>query len=134
MVHDAARPCVREKDLLKLLFAREDMEGSGVILASPVRDTLKLSDENNSILKTQSREALWQAQTPQLFKLGELQDGLHRAMQAKAVITDEASAMESCQKIVHLIEGSSDNIKLTTPSDLAMIEFLLKDSEANNGF
>ena len=134
MVHDAARPCVREKDLLHLLEARKSLEGSGAILASPVRDTLKLSDQSNSILTTQPREALWQAQTPQLFQLGALYESLLKAIEANVVITDEASAMEYDHKKVLLVEGSSDNIKLTTSADLAMIEFLLKNSEGINGF
>jgi 2-C-methyl-D-erythritol 4-phosphate cytidylyltransferase len=129
MVHDAARPCVRKKDLLNLLAAREGLKYSGAILASPVRDTLKLSDQKNAILETQSREALWQAQTPQFFQLGVLYAALNLAIKANVVITDEASAMEFCRKKVQLVEGSSDNIKLTTSTDLAMIEFLLKNSE-----
>ena len=129
MVHDAARPCVREQDLLQLLASRERIDASGSILASPVRDTLKLSDQNNSILATQSREDLWQAQTPQLFQLGTLHKVLNQAIEDNVVITDEASAMEYAQKKVHLVEGSSDNIKLTTSADLLIIEFLLKATE-----
>jgi 2-C-methyl-D-erythritol 4-phosphate cytidylyltransferase len=125
MVHDAARPCVREKDLQSLLAARADSDSSGAILASPVCDTLKLSSKNKTIITTQSREALWQAQTPQLFQLGVLEEALNQAIAAEVVITDEASAMEYGKKKVTLVEGSSDNIKLTTSADLAMVEFLL---------
>ena len=128
MVHDAARPCVRKKDLLQLLAARSNLNSSGAILASPVRDTLKLSDKSHSILGTPSREYLWQAQTPQLFQLGTLCEALNLAIENKIVITDEASAMEHAKKKVHLVEGSSDNIKLTTSADLKIIEFLLKES------
>ena len=90
--------------------------------------SLALSTKN-AILQTQSREALWQAQTPQFFQLGVLYAALNLAIEANVVITDEASAMEFCRKKVQLVEGSSDNIKLTTSTDLAMIEFLLKNSE-----
>ena len=129
MVHDAARPCVRKSDLLNLLEANDKVNGAGVILASPVRDTLKLACKNNTIITTHSRESLWQAQTPQLFMLGVLRDALNKADLSGIQITDEASAMEYCGKEVQLLEGSSDNIKLTTPSDFAIIEFLLKDTE-----
>lgn len=136
MVHDAARPCVRQEDILKLLSSRSTIAEGGAILATPVRDTLKQADtdNNNLILSTRSREALWQAQTPQLFRLGALQESLAKARQAGVSITDEASAMEYDKKSVLLIEGSSDNIKLTTPSDLRIIEFLLNDNENKNGF
>ena len=128
MVHDAARPCVRQKDLLRLFEENSKVNCAGAILASPVRDTLKLSDKMNSVVTTQSRELLWQAQTPQLFQLGVLQDCLNQAQKAGVKITDEASAIEYCLKKVYLVEGSSDNIKLTTSSDLAIIEFLLNDT------
>lgn len=135
MVHDAARPCVREIDILKLLSSRSGISEGGAILATPVRDTLKKASTNkkNTILTTQSREALWQAQTPQLFRLGNLHASLEKAKQARVSITDEASAVEYDNKPVLLIEGSSDNIKLTTPSDLRVVSFLLNDNENNNG-
>lgn len=135
MVHDAARPCVREEDILKLLDSRDNPNVEGAILATPVRDTLKRSnDDGETILITQPRESLWQAQTPQLFKLGALFDALDKARLAKMLVTDEASAMEYSNKTVQLIEGSSDNIKLTTPADLKIVDYLLKDFEKNNEF
>lgn len=130
MVHDAARPCVRRSDLLNLLAKRIDIDdGSGALLAVPVRDTLKLSNKDKKVIDTPSREDLWQAQTPQLFRLASLLDALDKARRAHLVITDEASVVEYSNKTVHLVQGSSDNIKLTTPSDLAMIDFLLKNIE-----
>lgn len=135
MVHDAARPCVREGDIHKLLTIRSDNNADGGILATPVTDTLKQANtQNGAILGTHSREALWQAQTPQLFQLGSLLESLHKAKEQKVTITDEASAMEHSNKCVRLVEGSSDNIKLTTPADLAIISFLLSAVEENDGF
>jgi len=134
MVHDAARPCVREKDIVKLLEARADPDSEGAILAIPVKDTLKQADKDKLIIQTLSRECLWQAQTPQLFQLGNLYDALHNTKHARISITDEASAMEYDNKSVRLIEGSSDNIKLTTPSDLKIIDFLLSDPERKNEY
>ena len=125
MVHDAARPCVRLGDIQSLLAIRDD-DIVGGILATPVRDTMKRSEANTKqITYTESRENLWHAQTPQLFRLAELHDALHQAELINAVITDEASAMEAVAKSVLLVEGSADNIKLTQPSDLGFIDYLL---------
>jgi len=135
MVHDAARPCVREMDIIKLLASRSNSNTEGAILATPVKDTLKLADNNtDTILITQPRKDLWQAQTPQLFQLGALYDALQKAKHAKVLITDEASAMEYSNKFVQLVEGASDNIKLTTPADLHIIDYLLRNSEKKNEY
>ena len=135
MVHDAARPCIRGEDIRKLLDSRENPFSEGAILATPVRDTLKQAHDNRkTILMTLPREDLWQAQTPQLFQLGALFDALNRARRENILITDEASAMENCNKRVQIIEGSSDNIKLTTPSDLRIIDHLLNNFEEIDGY
>ena len=133
MIHDAARPCVLKADLLNLMSMRQVLnKDSGAILAIPVRDTLKQAGDDKIVLTTQSRDALWQAQTPQFFTLGGLYDALNKASHAGVLITDDASALEYDRKQVHLVEGSSSNIKLTTPSDLAIIEFLLKGIEGKD--
>ncbi|PWQ95886.1 2-C-methyl-D-erythritol 4-phosphate cytidylyltransferase [Leucothrix arctica] len=127
MVHDAARPCVRLDDLLALLAVRDDCDLDGAILGYRVKDTMKRSNADASKIGfTESRENLWHALTPQMFRLKELFDSLVEAKLAKHVVTDEASAMEFLGKKVGLVEGASDNIKLTSPSDLRLIEFLLK--------
>lgn len=125
MVHDAARPCVSQKDLLALLASR-DTDYDGAILACAVKDTMKRTQAQSlEIDLTESRENLWHALTPQLFRLQELVDSLDAALNAGHHVTDEASAMEFCGKRVGLVEGASDNMKLTSPSDLQLIEFLL---------
>ena len=135
MVHDAARPCVNVMDVMTLLKeVRSNPDADGGILATPVKDTLKRARADGIVLETQARESLWQALTPQLFQLGALVESIQIAMKAGIAITDEASAMEFNHKQVQLVEGSSDNIKLTTPSDLKIIDFLLKDNKRNNGF
>lgn len=132
MVHDAARPCLRNKDLMSLLKVRDSAYAGG-ILASPVKDTMKRADmSNNFISHTEPRERLWHALTPQMFRLGELSRALKSALQRKVSITDEASVMELMGASVVIIEGASDNIKLTTPSDLPLIEFLLQHKGINH--
>jgi 2-C-methyl-D-erythritol 4-phosphate cytidylyltransferase len=129
LVHDAARPCLTQTDLTKLLQLAE--KGStGGILATPVRDTMKRSVNvkihgKNNVEKTESRENLWHALTPQFFELSLLKRALSQANEQKIAITDEASAIEFLGEDVVLIEGSSSNIKITQPEDLLLAEFYL---------
>lgn len=131
MVHDAARPCVRNKDLLSLLELR-DSDHDGGILATPAKDTMKRAASGNHLIShTESREKLWHALTPQLFRLGALSNAIESAKLSGKQLTDEASAMEFVGASIVLVEGASDNIKLTTPSDLPLIEFLLQQRDVN---
>jgi 2-C-methyl-D-erythritol 4-phosphate cytidylyltransferase len=125
LVHDAARPCLRGVDLSRLL-AIGQADPIGAILAAPVRDTIKRADEQLRSSMTEPREALWRALTPQLFRRGGLTRALQAAMREGATITDEAMAMERLGLKPRLVEGSEDNIKVTTPADLALAEFILR--------
>ncbi len=125
MVHDAARPCVRLTDIDKLL-AEVAAHPVGGILAAPVRDTMKRGDQSSHITETVERVALWHALTPQLFPVATLLNALRDALASKAVITDEASALEWAGFRPLLVAGSADNIKITQPEDLALAEFYLK--------
>ncbi|AGH81948.1 2-C-methyl-D-erythritol 4-phosphate cytidylyltransferase [Psychromonas sp. CNPT3] len=124
LVHDAARPCLQKSDLDKLIKHVLKTK-QGAILASKVHDTMKRSDANNNIIKTVPRESLWHALTPQMFNNGLLIKAI-LAMQGKCDITDEASAMEFYGQPVQLVEGRSDNIKVTRFEDLKLAEFYLK--------
>jgi 2-C-methyl-D-erythritol 4-phosphate cytidylyltransferase len=127
LVHDAARPCLRGVDLTRLL-AIGQADPIGAILAAPVRDTIKRAVEGQEprSLKTEPREALWRALTPQLFRRGGLTRALQAAMRGKIAVTDEAMAMELLGLKPRLVEGSEDNIKVTTPADVALAESILK--------
>jgi len=125
LVHDAARPCLRGVDLSRLL-AIGQADAIGAILAAPVRDTIKRADEQMRSSGTEPREALWRALTPQMFRRGGLTRALQAAMRDGAAITDEAMAMERLGLKPRLVEGAEDNIKVTTPADLALAEFILK--------
>ncbi len=124
LVHDAARPCLRAVDLSRLL-AMGEVHAVGAILAAPVRDTIKRSDDGKQISSTEPREKLWRALTPQMFRRGGLTRAIEAAMRAGITITDEAMAMERLGLKPLLVEGSEDNIKVTTPADLALAEFIL---------
>lgn len=124
LVHDAARPNLALDDLDRLLAATF-ASGDGAILAAPVRDTLKRADTDGGIAGTQPRDGLWRALTPQLFRRDALAAALDAASAAGVIVTDEAMAMELAGARVHLVEGREDNLKVTTPADLALVEFLL---------
>ena len=125
LVHDAARPCLRGVDLSRLL-AIGSAEPVGAILAAPVRDTIKRDDGDGHCEGTEPRERLWRALTPQMFRRGGLTRALQAAMRAGGQVTDEAMAMERLGLKPRLVEGSEDNIKVTTPADLALAEHILR--------
>lgn len=125
LVHDAARPNLRGEDIDRLIAAGEgDAGGDGAILGAPLRDTLKRADDGR-ILATEPRDGLWRAFTPQAFARGALTAALSDAAAAGVIVTDEASAMERAGARPRLVEGREDNLKVTTPADLALAEYLL---------
>lgn len=130
LVHDAARPCLPLADLERLV-ARVLDTGEGGILALPVVDTLKRAGaDGRRVAATEDRRHFWRAQTPQMFRLGELRAALERALAAGAGVTDEASAMEWAGHPVQLVEGSAANLKVTVPGDLALAAFHLGAGES----
>lgn len=123
LVHDAARPCVRSEDIERLVTLA--VPAGGGLLAAPLRDTLKRADTHSRVAATEPRESRWRALTPQLFARGALERALARARDHGVAITDEAMAMERDGFHPLLVEGDENNIKVTTPSDLKLAEFLL---------
>lgn len=123
LVHDAARPCLREQDLQRLIT---DLHGEGALLAVPIHDTVKRADEHRQSAATVDRSRLWRALTPQIFRLAMLRAALIKALDDNVVVTDEASAIEYAGGRPKLIEGHSDNIKITRPEDLALAAFHLQ--------
>lgn len=129
LVHDAARPCVRQVDIAKLIHQCQQHNNGG-ILAMPVRDTMKRANEDQRIADTVDRSALWHALTPQCFRFGELFQALSQALKDGYEVTDEASAMEYAGHHPLLVEGHSDNIKVTLPQDLALAAHFLQEQES----
>jgi 2-C-methyl-D-erythritol 4-phosphate cytidylyltransferase len=125
LVHDAARPNLDARDIDRLLAAALDCP-DGAILAAPVRDTLKRADADGRIQATQPREQLWRALTPQAFRRGLLRQALEQARVDGVIVTDEAMAVERLGRRPLLVEGREDNLKVTTPADLALAAFLLE--------
>jgi 2-C-methyl-D-erythritol 4-phosphate cytidylyltransferase len=124
LVHDAARPCFQDKDLSQLIkYCYENDHGG--ILAAPVRDTMKLANDNKTISKTIDRSVLWHALTPQMYQVSTLLTAITKAKEQGGEITDESSAIEQAGFTSGLVEGSSDNIKITRPEDLTLAQFIL---------
>ena len=128
MVHDAVRPCLRAADIDRLVDegCRHPVGG---VLGIPVRDTMKRVNESLDIGETVSRDHLWHAFTPQMFRLAELLKALEGAASDGAMVTDEAQAMERCGARARMVEGHADNIKITTTADLAIAEQYLAAQE-----
>lgn len=124
LVHDAARPNLAPADLDRLL-EQGRADPVGAILAAPVRDTLKRAGDDGGIDRTEPRERLWRALTPQLFRRLQLARALQAAADAGVEVTDEAMALERQGARPLLVEGREDNFKVTTPADLARFEFEL---------
>lgn len=124
LVHDAARPNLDRDDITRLLVAAQANQ-DGALLAAPVRDTLKRGDAAARVLVTESRERLWRALTPQAFRRDLLQRALEAAVADGVTVTDEAMAVERLGRHPQLVEGRGDNLKVTTPVDLQLVEFLL---------
>lgn len=119
LVHDAARPCLGADDLMRLVQALEGDEVGG-LLATPVAETVKRAGSGDRIVETVPREALWLAQTPQMFRYGLLREALVTAQREGRSVTDEASAVEQAGYQPRLVPGSATNIKITHPGDLAL--------------
>ena len=130
MVHDGARPCLTTQDISSLIAHVNEQQGA--ILGSLVKDTMKRVNENGVIEKTVSRERLFHALTPQMFATSQLKSALAEALTEQVEITDEASAMEWRGHSVKIIEGRSDNIKVTRPEDLNIARAFLHAHQQHN--
>jgi 2-C-methyl-D-erythritol 4-phosphate cytidylyltransferase len=124
LVHDAARCLVRREWVDALIDACQDDEVGG-LLALPVADTLK-QEHAGRVVTTLTRDHKWQAQTPQMFRLGLLRRALTHA---GTRVTDEASAVEAMGLAPRLVPGSLENFKLTYAGDFALAERLLRTRE-----
>lgn len=124
LVHDAARPCLRRRDLDRLMDTLAD-DPVGGLLAVPVRDTMKRADTMGRVRATEDRRGLWHALTPQMFRFEVLSAALSAARERDLAITDDASAVEAAGLMPRLVEGRADNIKITRPEDLILAEFYL---------
>ena len=121
-VHDAARPCIADP-WIDSVFEAAKRDGAA-ILAAPVQSTLKRADQKKHITETVSRESLWEAQTPQVFRRELLIEAY--AKRGRDPVTDDAQLVERLGKPVTIVPCSQLNIKITTRDDLKLAEQVLK--------
>ena len=126
MVHDAARPCLTVEMVDRLMVELAGHETGG-LLAVPVADTLKRADASRHVAGATSREHLWQAQTPQMFRHGLLLEALRCA--GVEQVTDESGAVELLGRKPKLVMGSPRNLKVTRPEDAAIAEIYFRTVE-----
>jgi 2-C-methyl-D-erythritol 4-phosphate cytidylyltransferase len=129
LVHDAARPCLAQDDLERLLKVGA-AHAVGALLALPAADTLKRAGADGGgaplVAGTVERAGLWRALTPQMFRYGALCAALDAAHAAQRAPTDEAQALEWAGQFPLLIECAASNFKITTPADLALAANVLR--------
>jgi len=131
LVHDAARCLVTPAQIRQLIAACQH-DPVGGLLAQPLADTLKVqapaeqTDADPRVGATLERGGKWLAQTPQMFRVGELLDALLAAGTRGLAVTDEASAMEALGLSPRLVRSGAHNLKITYPEDFALAEALLQ--------
>ncbi len=130
LVHDAAR-CLITPEQINHLIDECRHDAVGGLLACPIADTLKSSDEGR-VDGTVDRAGKWAAQTPQMFRIGQLEAALDKASQAGVAVTDDASAMEAVKLQPKLVKASSQNFKVTYPEDFALAEAILNSRKKSN--
>ncbi len=125
VVHDGVRPFVTDETISACLTAAD--ECGAAVAAVPVKDTIKIADEDAFILETPIREHLWAVQTPQVFRKPLLEEAHEIAQAQQLTVTDDAALVEQLGFPVKLVMGSYANLKITTPEDLRIAEVLLSD-------
>ena len=121
LVHDGARPLIDAPLVVRAVEAASIHDAS--IAAVPVKDTIKMANDNMTVLETVPRNSLWSVQTPQIFE-ADLLRAAHRTIDCD--VTDDASMVEMLGHEVKLFMGSYENLKVTTPEDIVMAEAILR--------
>lgn len=124
LIHDGVRPLVGEEVLQRCVEGVTEHEA--VCVAIPSVDTLKLSPDGRTIGETLDRRKVWRAQTPQAFRIGLILKALERAREEGFYGTDDAMLVERLGVPVHIVLGSEENLKITTPQDFLLAEEMLR--------
>lgn len=128
-IHDGARPFVTPEIIQR---AYESVcRWDACVVGMPVKDTIKIVDKESCVISSPNRSLVWQAQTPQVFSVPLIVQAYERQMQEDCSgVTDDAMVAEAQTGIkIHMVEGSYENIKITTPEDLTMAETILRALE-----
>lgn len=124
MVHDGVRPFITQDQIMDCYHSAVTAGAS--VLAVPVKDTIKQVDLQKHILSTPDRSQLWAIQTPQTFRTTDLQQAHKQALAEEFRGTDDSMLIERMGVTVSVVEGSYENIKITTPDDLDYASYLLQ--------
>lgn len=127
LIHDGVRPYIPEGMIDKLMGEIKDVDG--VIPGIPVKDTIKEIDAGGMVVSTLNREKVRAVQTPQFFSFSAVKKAYDKAYDDGFFATDDAALVERTGGRVKIISGSPFNIKVTTPEDLKMVEYLLKKEQ-----
>ncbi len=129
MIHDAARPMI-ESDKIELLYKKvigENLKAAALGVA--VKDTIKIIDEKGRVVSTPPRQSLFAVQTPQAFEMSLYRSAVKKAIADNKSYTDDCQLVEAMSVPVYMIEGSYENIKITTPEDIKVAENFLKERQ-----
>lgn len=125
LVHDAARPCIIQADIDRVIEAAR-LSSTGAVLGSQIMDTMKQCADNHSIERTVDRHSYWRAFTPQMFKIKDLASAIQQAKSNGTPVTDESMAMELAGFKPMMVQGHPSNIKITVEDDLEMATHFLE--------
>lgn len=124
LIHDGARPFVTNNIIENAI--KEAKQHNAVVVGVKVKDTIKVVGENGNVIDTPNRSYLWSVQTPQVFKCDVIKKAYEDAYNNNYYGTDDAMLVERIGYDIKMVEGSYDNIKITTPEDLNFGEQILK--------
>ncbi len=120
-IHDGARPMVDQTIISRCYH--EVKEHKAVVAGMPVKDTIKIADEEGCIKETPRRETVWAVQTPQVFESALVKRAYKALLESEKFVTDDAMVVEAFTDVkVKLVKGSYENIKITTPEDLKIMD------------
>lgn len=123
VIHDGVRPLVTREMIEQSIHSAQRF--GAVVLAMPVKETIKMAHADGTVLKTLDRESLWHIQTPQAFQAHVIKQAYQKAAKDGFVGTDDASLVERLGMKVHILPGSYTNIKITTSEDLILANLFL---------
>lgn len=124
VIHDGVRPFVTKEMIEESI--RSAVKFQAVVMAMPVKETVKMVQRDGTVLKTLDRDSLWQIQTPQTFQVNVIKEAHYRAIEDGFIGTDDASLVERLGVKVRILPGSYTNIKITTPEDLMLAHLILQ--------
>jgi len=124
IIHDGVRPFIQQKIILESIEQAKLF--SAAVVAVRVKDTVKIGNEEGRFVKTLDRSVLWMAQTPQTFQRQLVLDAYEKATRENIEATDDASLVEVLNVHPAIVQGSFDNIKITTPDDLDVANLIAR--------